>query len=134
MLAAWEGSPKGVEAVAFMKGLWLAYCRLPREGHYSPPHKGTVLMLRIVQFVNSLRPSNKWPVHHWVYFYYCTSCHVHALFVNGHRLARIGHVHEWDVVVPSFLSQNGEFNLVSSTGIAGTVRTSTPLLTSGYPA
>ena len=93
--------------------------------------KGTVLMIRIVQLVNGLRLSNKWPVDQHIYFSYCTYFNVGALFVNGHRLASIGYVHEWDVVAPRFLYQNGELSLASSTGKAGTVRT--PPLTSSYP-
>ena len=76
----------------------------PRQGHLRPPHKGTVLMLRIVQFVNRARPSNKWPaVRQRVYFSCCTNCHVRDLFVNGRRLASNGHVHEWDIVAARFL-------------------------------
>ena len=57
-----------------------------------------------------------------VYFSDCTNCHVRGLFVNGHRLASIGHVHEWDVVAPRFLRQNGKLSLASSTGKATTMR------------
>ena len=78
-------------------GLWLANCRPPHKGHLRSVHKGTVLMLRTVQFMNGLRPSNKWPVCSPVcqlaYSSYCTNCHICALFVNGHRLATNGHVH-----------------------------------------
>ena len=84
--------------MAFLNGLWLAYRRPPHRGHHRLPHKrhlrplrnGAVLMLRTVQFMNGLRPSNKWPVHQRVYFSYCTYCHVRALFVNGHTLNSIG--------------------------------------------
>ena len=61
--------------------------RLPHKGHLHPSCKGTVLMHRIVQFLNRVRPSNKWPVHQRVYFSYCTNCHIRSLFINGHRLA-----------------------------------------------
>ena len=139
-MAAWEASSV-VETVAFASGQLLAYRRPrrkghnrpPRKGHLHPPRKGTVLMHRIVQFVNGVGSSNKWPVHQRVYFsyVYCTNCHVRALFVNGHRLASNGHVHQWDVVAPRFLRQNGELSLTSATGNACTVRT--PALTFGYP-
>ena len=116
--------------MAFVNGLCLAYCCPPHKGHLRPPCKGTVLILRFVQFLNGVRPLNKQPVHQWassqqVYFSYCTNCHLHALFVNGHRLhvASNGNVHKLDAVAPHFLSQNGELSLASSTGNAGTVRT-----------
>ena len=107
--------------------------RPPDKGHLRPPRKGTVFMHRIVQFVNHVKPSNKRPVHQLVYFSYCTKCNVSAPFINGHRLATCsnGQVDEWDVVAPSFLCQNGELSLLSSTGNTYSVRT--PLLTSGYP-
>ena len=52
-----------VEAVAFVNGLWLAYCRPPQKDHHRPPHKGhirlprkgTVDILRTVEFVNGLK-------------------------------------------------------------------------------
>ena len=93
VLTAWEAWLYRVEAVAFVNRLWLAYRRPPRKdhhrlshkGHLNLPRKGTVVMLRTVQFVNRLRPQNQWPVHQWVYSSYCTNCHIHALFVNEHR-------------------------------------------------
>ena len=83
-----------VEIVVFVNELWLAYHHPPHKSYHRPPHKGplcptrkgTVLMHRIVQFVNGVRPSNKRPVHQQVYFIYCTNSHVCAPFVNGHRL------------------------------------------------
>ena len=88
-------------------------------------------MHRIVQLVNGVRPSNKWPVHQRVYLSYCTNCHVRALFVNLHRLASNGRVHECDVVAARFLRQNGEHCLMCSTGNAYNVRI--PPLTYAYP-
>ena len=72
--------------------------RPPHKSHLRPPHKGTVLMLRIVQFMNELRPSNKCRIQQWFFSSYCTNCHVHALSVNAGS-----DVYEWDVVVPCFL-------------------------------
>ena len=103
----------GVKTVAFMNGLWLAYCRPPRKGHHRPPHKGhlrphhkvSVLMHRIVRFVNRVRPSNKLACSSMGYFSYCTNCHVCALFINRYRLASNGHVLECDVVPSRFLCQ-----------------------------
>ena len=82
--------------MAFVNGLWLAYTvvrlakvttvRLTKVNLPSSAVKRySILMLRIVQFMNGVRPSNKWPVRQWVYSY-CTNCHARALFVNGHRL------------------------------------------------
>ena len=76
-------------------------------------------MLRIVQLVNGLRPSNKWNVRQQVFSSYCTNSHVHALLVNGHRLATNSYAHEWDFVVPCFLHQHGELSLASYIGNAG---------------
>ena len=58
VLAAWEASLKrgrscGIPERAPRKG----HHRPPHKGHLHPPRKGKVLMLRIVQFVNGLRPS-----------------------------------------------------------------------------
>ena len=44
-----------MEAVLFATRLWLAHCR--------SPHKGTILKLTTVQFVNRLTPANKCPVY-----------------------------------------------------------------------
>ena len=81
--------------------------RTPRKVHHCLSHKGylrplcksKVLMLRIVKFLNGLRPSMGYPS-------YCTNCHVHALFVNGRRLATSSHMHEWAFIVPCFLGQH----------------------------
>ena len=118
--------------MAFVNGLWLAYhCphrkghhRPSHKGHLCPPHKGTVLMRKIVQFVNRLRPSNKWPVRQRVYSTcsYSTNYYVRAraLFVNRDRQATSGHVHEWDIVAPCFVRQHRELSLASSAVNAGT--------------
>ena len=43
---------------------------LPHKCHYHPPHKGTVLKLSTVQFMNGLRPSIIWNVGQQVYSSY----------------------------------------------------------------
>ena len=58
VLGAWEVSLKRGRSCGIRE-------RAPRKGHHRPPHKGhlrplrkgKVLMLRIIQFVNGLRPS-----------------------------------------------------------------------------
>ena len=60
---------------------------------------------------------------------YCTNCHVHALFINGHRLATNSHVHDRDIVVPHFLCQYGELSL----GVLQVTQARPPPLTCGRP-
>ena len=80
----WKLRKSGMKTVTFVKRLWLAYRRPPHKGHLRPPHKGhllpprrsTVLMLRIVQFVNGLRHSNKWRVRPRVLYQLSRSCPV----------------------------------------------------------
>ena len=132
-----------VEAVAFVNELWLGLP--PSAWQRSPPsvaERYSTLLLRTVQFVNGLRPSNKWPVHQRIYPSYCIlshscpvhqrahrlpiNCHVRALFVNGHRKATNCHVYVWDIVATRFLWQHGELSLVKQQQVCP------PPLTSGY--
>ena len=62
-MAVLEASLKRGGTVAFVNGLWLAYSRPPCKGHYHLSHKGhlhllhkgTVLMHKILQFMNGVR-------------------------------------------------------------------------------
>ena len=58
VLGAWEASLKqgrscGVRERAPRKG----HHHAPHKGHLRPPRKGKVLMVRIVNFVDGLRPA-----------------------------------------------------------------------------
>ena len=58
VLGAWEASLKrGRSCGIWERALHKGHHRPPHKGHLRLPHKVKVLMLRIVQFVNGLRPS-----------------------------------------------------------------------------
>ena len=89
-------------------------------------------MLRTVRFVNGVRPSKKWSVNEQVYSSYCTNCHVHALFVKGHRLAASSHIHELDVVSPwACFESLAKLESLACRGLQ-VMQVRTPPLTSAY--